>query len=1098
MPASDVTVTAQWADLPSHTAHFSVNGTIDNNNDCTVAEGVAIIFPSDPVAISGKSFVGWITETIDGTTNTAPSFVTSATMGSSDITYYACFAEVDGSSETKQDELTSSVTGITTSSYSNFSNKSVSGGSSAVYAGNCAGSSSYIQLRTSSNTGLVSTTSGGKAKKVTVEWSSTTDRALQVYGSNTAYTGLSDIFDDNKKGTLLGTLTYGSDTELTITGNYAYIGIKPDANKSGASQLSTITIDWEISSITYSDYCTTVIAAAVEKPEITVAENPFQFSTTATITCDTENAAIKYSFDGETWNDYSEDLTITSTTTIYAKAEKDGDVSAIASVTATKKLVETLVSINDTEITNDAVNINNGEAGSLLAFVAAYNADEEDYDEIDGKTVTWSSDDDEIATINPRTGEVTLTGTGEVTFTATYAGDDYYEGSTATYPLTVVNRYDVTLPADDDYGTYEMDVVYNPVAVGEEVTLTYTPAPSYENYQATWSVNGTPISGNKFTMPAEAVTVTVSIKDYATLPFNWEGGARSDLTSITGVTANGLGGDYASGNSPYLVKFDTDGDYILIKTDSQPGKVTIGVKMIGGGDTSSITVQGSSDGTNFTDVATLTISGSQYDVLSLETSNSFAATDRYVRLLFTKGSNVGVGPITIAIPSADPVINASNVELACDATSGEIAYSISNPVQGVSLSAASNDSWISNVTVDAENSKVTFVTTANTGDQRSGSITLSYTGADNRVVTVTQARYTVNATYTLITSVDDITPGKHYVIASSNNDGVAKVMGAQSSTDNNRVAVSGATIATINNEKVLTVSNEYEFVFYGPDANGNYTICDANTSGYLYVPTAIGNFLRTQDTNDANGKWRIELDDERNDGTMIIASQNSKDENVMQYNSSSSLFSCYDPYTQAPVYLYEKNNDDQVVTTTVSVTLNAYGYATFASTSALDFLDADAAGYSAWQIYDISGETITFIQIDNHVEPGTGILLKGTANGTAKINLLPAGGKELDYNKLEGVTADKTISDGEYYGLSGNQFVKVNGGTVKAGKALLPANKVPSGARLTFVFEDAQGIKTIEHSPLTIDDSVYNLSGQRVTTPKKGLYIVNGKKVVMK
>ncbi|MBR2237628.1 MAG: hypothetical protein IJ887_07100 [Prevotella sp.] len=775
-------------------------------------------------------------------------------------------------------------------------------------------------------------------------------------------------------------------------------------------------------------------------------------------------------------------------------------MSAIASVTATKKLVETLVFIYDTGIKNDAVNINNGEAGSLLAIVAAYNADKEDYDEIDGKTATWSSDDDDIATINPKTGEVTLTGTGEVTFTATYAGDDYYEGSTATYPLTVVNRYYVTLPEDDDYGTYEMDV-YNPVAVGEEVTLTYTPATGYENYQATWSVNGTPISGNKFKMPAEAVTVTVSIKDYATLPFNWEGGASSGLISMTGVTANGLGDDYASSNSPYLVKFDGTGDYILIKTDSQPGKVTIGVKMIGGGDTSSITVQGSSDGTIFTDVETLTISGSQNDVLSLEISYSFAATDRYVRLLFTKGSNVGVGPITIAIPSADPVINASNVELACDATSGEIAYTISNPVQGVSLSADSNDSWITNVTVDAENSKVTFVTTANTGDQRSGSITLSYTGADNRVVTVTQARYTVNATYTLITSVDDITPGKHYVIASSNNDGVAKVMGAQSSTDNNRVAVSGATIATINNEKVLTVSNEYEFVFYGPDANGNYTICDANTNGYLYVPTAIGNLLRTQDTNDANGKWRIELDG--NDGTMIIASQNSKDENVMQYNSSSSLFSCYEPCTQAPVYLYEKNNDDQVVTTTVSVTLNAYGYATFASSSALDFLDADAAGYSAWQIYNISGETIDFRQIDNHVKPGTGILLKGTANGTAKINLLPAGGKELDYNKLEGVTEDKTISDGEYYGLSGNQFVKVNGGTVPAGKALLPASEVDiqgggSDSRLTFVFEGTQGIKTIEHSPLTIDDSVYNLNGQRVVTPKKGLYIVNGKKVLVK
>ncbi|MBR2237627.1 MAG: InlB B-repeat-containing protein [Prevotella sp.] len=133
MPASDVTVTAQWADLPSHTAHFSVNGTIDNNNDCTVAEGVAITFPSDPAAISGKSFVGWVTEAITGTTNTAPSIVTSATMGSSDITYYAVFADVNGSSSgayTLDYELETGLSSSTSWSYGNAITYTATDGSS--------------------------------------------------------------------------------------------------------------------------------------------------------------------------------------------------------------------------------------------------------------------------------------------------------------------------------------------------------------------------------------------------------------------------------------------------------------------------------------------------------------------------------------------------------------------------------------------------------------------------------------------------------------------------------------------------------------------------------------------------------------------------------------------------------------------------------------------------------------------------------------------------------------------------------------------------------------------------------------------------------
>ena len=147
---------------------------------------------------------------------------------------------------------------------------------------------------------------------------------------------------------------------------------------------------------------------------------------------------------------------------------------------------------------------------------------------------------------------------------------------------------------------------------------------------------------------ATFITQGVYVVDYATLPFEWEGGTSSELTAVTGVTASGLGSDYNETHDPYLVKLDGDGDYIQVKTDSQPGMVTIGVKMIGGGNTSTITVQESSNGSTFTNVEELTISGSSNDELELETTNAFAAETRYVRLLFTKGSNVGVGPISIA------------------------------------------------------------------------------------------------------------------------------------------------------------------------------------------------------------------------------------------------------------------------------------------------------------------------------------------------------------------------------------------------------------------------------------------------------------------
>ena len=90
--------------------------------------------------------------------------------------------------------------------------------------------------------------------------------------------------------------------------------------------------------------------------------------------------------------------------------------------------------------------------------------------------------------------------------------------------------------------------------------------------------------------------------------------------------------------------------------------------------------------------------------------------------------------------STEPTINASNIEIAYDATTGEIAYTIDNPVDGVELTATTDAEWISDLTVGE--SSITFTTTENEGDDdRTATITLSYEGAENVEVTVTQSHY---------------------------------------------------------------------------------------------------------------------------------------------------------------------------------------------------------------------------------------------------------------------------------------------------------------------------------------------------------------------
>ena len=90
-PTDNTTVTINFEEIPTHAAYFSVNGETTSSQ---VVEGAAITFPADPADIGDMTFMGWTDAAIDGITDTHPTYVTSATMGSNDVTFYAVFAEV--------------------------------------------------------------------------------------------------------------------------------------------------------------------------------------------------------------------------------------------------------------------------------------------------------------------------------------------------------------------------------------------------------------------------------------------------------------------------------------------------------------------------------------------------------------------------------------------------------------------------------------------------------------------------------------------------------------------------------------------------------------------------------------------------------------------------------------------------------------------------------------------------------------------------------------------------------------------------------------------------------------------------------------------
>ena len=83
-----------------------------------------------------------------------------------------------------------------------------------------------------------------------------------------------------------------------------------------------------------------------------------------------------------------------------------------------------------------------------------------------------------------------------------------------------------------------------------------------------------------------------------------------------------------------------------------------------------------------------------------------------------------------------------------------------------------------------------------------------------------------------------------------------------------------------------------------------------------------------------------------------------------------------------------------------------------------------------------------------------------------------------------------------------NTFVRIKDLQLSAGRAYLemPTSLGASEAKIMVTLEDeTDGIMLIDNGKLTIDnDAVYDIQGRKVENPTKGIYIVNGKKVVVK
>lgn len=190
------------------------------------------------------------------------------------------------------------------------------------------------------------------------------------------------------------------------------------------------------------------------------------------------------------------------------------------------------------------------------------------------------------------------------------------------------------------------------------------------------------------------------------------------------------------------------------------------------------------------------------------------------------------------------------------------------------------------------------------------------------------------------------------------------------------------------------------------------------------------------------------------------------------------------------------------------VSIKAAGYGTFSCDRALDFTDCDVTPYVATG-YSADGK-VTMKKVTK-VPANTGLFLKGTPgtalNSSISVIANDAEGLFSGVNLLKHGTGGTVNSDGTTYRYvfqaSDLCFKKLSttGANVPIGKAYLelPANQ---GAPSLSIELDGEttGIKVInfEEENTQNDGQMFDLQGRRVAEPTKGVYIVNGKKVIIK
>ena len=265
-------------------------------------------------------------------------------------------------------------------------------------------------------------------------------------------------------------------------------------------------------------------------------------------------------------------------------------------------------------------------------------------------------------------------------------------------------------------------------------------------------------------------------------------------------------------------------------------------------------------------------------------------------------------------------------------------------------------------------------------------------------------------------------------------------------------------------------------------------------TGYLYAASSGSNHLKTKVALDENGSWAISV----TDGKASITAPNSSNRNVMQYNQSSSLFSCYTSASQKALSIYKINKASIEAYT---LTVGNAGWATL-------FLNYDAeipADATCYAVTAVDGESAKLAEVEGTIPSNTAVIVNAEA-GEYKFEVA-AEAEGVAENELQGTLVNEYKKEEAYVlavvdGKVGLYKAAMAGGVWlnNANKAYLPASAVPnkSAAFYGFDWNGTTGIENVEGENGNVK-AIFDLTGRKVNSiTAPGIYIVGGKKVLVK